>query len=85
MKMIVAEKPVDPPGTRFIYSDINFETLGEIVRRVSGVPLDVYCAEHIFRPLGMKDTGFNPCRRPSSDRIAPTQYRARHHRQDALG
>ena len=36
MQMIVASKLDAPPGTRFIYSDINFETLGEIVRRVSG-------------------------------------------------
>jgi uncharacterized protein YbbC (DUF1343 family)/CubicO group peptidase (beta-lactamase class C family) len=73
MKMIVAAKLNVPPGTRFIYSDINFETLGEIVRRVSGEPLDVYCAEHIFKPLGMKDTLFTP---PVSlrGRIAPTQY-----------
>ena len=73
MKMIVAERPIVPPGTRFIYSDINFETLGELVRRVSGEPLDVYCAEHVFTPLGMKDTRFKP---PASlrERIAPTQF-----------
>ena len=73
MQMIVAAQLDAPPGTRFIYSDINFETLGEIVRRVSGETLDVYCAEHIFRPLGMKDTLFRP---PASlrNRIAPTQY-----------
>jgi uncharacterized protein YbbC (DUF1343 family)/CubicO group peptidase (beta-lactamase class C family) len=73
MKMIVAESPVVPPGTRFIYSDINYETLGELVRRVSGEPLDVYCAHHIFGPLGMRDTMFKP---PASlrDRIAPTQF-----------
>ena len=73
LKAIVAEKPILPPGTRFIYSDINFETLGELVRRVSGEPLDVYCREHIFKPLGMKDTSFKP---PASlrERIAPTQY-----------
>jgi len=74
LKMILDEQPVAPPGTRFIYSDINFETLGEIVRRVSGQPLDLYCAEHIFKPLGMKDTGFNPAGL-LRDRIAPTQYR----------
>ncbi|MGD0456636.1 MAG: exo-beta-N-acetylmuramidase NamZ domain-containing protein [Terriglobia bacterium] len=73
MKMIVGEKLMDPPGTRFIYSDINFETLGELVRRVSGEPLDVYCSEHIFKPLGMKETRFKP---PATlrRRIAPTQY-----------
>ncbi len=73
MQMIVAEKLDAPPGTRFVYSDINFETLGEIVRRITGETLDVYCAEHIFGPLGMKDTRFLP---PASlrGRIAPTQY-----------
>jgi len=73
LNMIVAEKPMLPSGTRFVYSDINFETLGELVHRVSGQPLDVYCAEHVFKPLGMKDTGFKPS--PAlHDRIAPTQY-----------
>lgn len=74
MKMIVAEKPVSPPGTSYIYSDINFEVLGEIVRRVSGKPLNVYCTDRIFKPLGMIDTGFKPS--PAlKDRIAPTQSR----------
>jgi uncharacterized protein YbbC (DUF1343 family) len=74
MQMIVAEQPVAVPGTRFIYSDINFETLGELVHRVSGLPVDVYCSEHIFQPLGMKDTSFNP---PAAwlPRMAPTEYR----------
>jgi uncharacterized protein YbbC (DUF1343 family)/CubicO group peptidase (beta-lactamase class C family) len=73
MKMIVAAQLDVPAGTRFIYSDVNFETLGEVVRRVSGEPLDAYCQEHIFKPLGMKDTRFTP---PASlrARIAPTQY-----------
>ena len=76
LNMILTEQPVEPPGTRFIYSDINFETLGELVHRISGQPLDVYCAEHIFRPLGMKDTRFNPLKSHPRDRkrIAPTQY-----------
>ena len=43
------------------------------MRRVSGEPLDVYCSEHIFKPLGMKETRFKP---PATlrRRIAPTQY-----------
>jgi uncharacterized protein YbbC (DUF1343 family)/CubicO group peptidase (beta-lactamase class C family) len=73
LRKILAEKPLCPPETRFIYSDINFIVLGELVSRISGKPLDIYCAEHIFKPLGMKDTGFNPSR-ALLDRIAPTQY-----------
>jgi uncharacterized protein YbbC (DUF1343 family)/CubicO group peptidase (beta-lactamase class C family) len=76
LSMIQEENPLFPPGTSFIYSDVNFIILGELVSRLSGEPLDVYCAEHIFRPLGMDDTGF----KPSPDlrpRIAPTEYQHR--------
>jgi uncharacterized protein YbbC (DUF1343 family)/CubicO group peptidase (beta-lactamase class C family) len=71
LKLIEAESPRHAPGTYYEYSDINFEVLGEIVRRVSRVPLEVYCRSHIFLPLGMTDTGFRP---PAAvrDRIAPT-------------
>ncbi len=72
IKKACAETLIHPPGTAFVYSDINFFLLGEIVRRVSGRPLDVYTAEEIFGPLKMTDTGFNP---PKSKlpRIAPTE------------
>lgn len=68
----LVDKPLAPPGTGFIYSDINFELLGEIVRRLSGKPLDEFAREQIFEPLGMKDTMFRP---PESlrPRIAPTE------------
>ena len=74
MRKIIAEKPSRPPGSGLIYSDINFEALGEVVRRVSGEPLDQYCSRHIFTPLGMKETGFK-ISADLRDRIAPTQYR----------
>jgi len=66
------EVPIAPPGERFVYSDINFFLLGDIVRRVSGVPLDRFAETRIFGPLGMNDTTFNP---PASlgPRIAPTE------------
>lgn len=70
------ERPLAaPPGTRFIYSDVNYIVLGELVARVSGMPLEDFAAQNIFAPLGMKDTRFLP---PESlhPRIAPTQYEA---------
>ena len=39
------DKPTYPPGERFVYSDINFELLGEIVRRLSGETLDKFVRE----------------------------------------
>ncbi len=50
--------PAGPPGVKFVYSDINFITLGAIVEKLSGEPLDVYAAKHIFGPLGMAHTSY---------------------------
>ena len=69
------EKPQNPPGVRFVYSDTNFILLGEIVHRKSGKMLDELTRDEIFKPLGMVDTQFNP---PASlrGRIAPTEVDA---------
>jgi len=61
-----------PPGGGFRYSDTGFILLGELVHRVSGEPLDRFVARHIFEPLGMRDSTFNPDARLAS-RIAPTE------------
>jgi uncharacterized protein YbbC (DUF1343 family)/CubicO group peptidase (beta-lactamase class C family) len=70
--LAVDEVPMARPGEQFVYSDINFFLLGDIVMRVSGLPLDRFARERIFEPLGMKDTMFMP---PVSlrPRIAPTE------------
>ena len=72
IRKALADKPIAAPGERFLYSDINFILLGEIVRRLSGKTLDAYAAEVVFGPLGMKETMFLP---PASlrPRIAPTE------------
>jgi len=74
LQAVISDKPLHPPGQVYSYSDLNFIILGEMVRRASGLSLDRYCALHIFEPLEMKDTLFNP---PASlaDRIAPTVER----------
>src|SRR5579884_3299653 len=59
-QLIMKEELMNKPGYVFRYSDINFELLGEIVRRVSGEPLNVFCKKEIFEPLGMTDTDFRP-------------------------
>ena len=72
IRKALIDKPAGPPGLSFVYSDINFELLGEIVRRVSGQPLDQFAREQIFEPLGMRDTTFNPAA-SLTPRIAPTE------------
>ncbi|HEY1794640.1 MAG TPA: serine hydrolase domain-containing protein [Stellaceae bacterium] len=47
------------PGDRWEYG-INIDWVGRLVEEVSGERLDIYMRDHIFAPLGMKDTGFQP-------------------------
>jgi uncharacterized protein YbbC (DUF1343 family)/CubicO group peptidase (beta-lactamase class C family) len=66
------DKAASPPGVRFVYSDINFILLAEIVHRLSGKMLNEYARENLYEPLGMHETTFLP---PASlrPRIAPTE------------
>ena len=60
------------PGEKSDYTDWNMMVMQAVIERVSGRPLDSLVAERVFRPLGMRDTRFNP---PSTlkYRIAPTE------------
>jgi CubicO group peptidase (beta-lactamase class C family) len=50
--------PRMPPGKEMSYCSYGFDLLGEIVRRVSGCPLDQFAHDRLFAPLGMTDTYF---------------------------
>ena len=67
----IAEKLRAKPGEKFRYSDINFQLLDEIIRRVTNRRLDLFCEQEIFGPLKMIDTGYNPSLEKRS-RVAPT-------------
>jgi CubicO group peptidase (beta-lactamase class C family) len=65
--------PEAPPGTRYLYSDMNFMLLGMVAEQVTGMPLDSAFMVLVAKPLGLADTRFRPdsSQRP---RIAPTEY-----------
>lgn len=71
---IAQRKLVNPPGSVFMYSDLGFITLGEIVERTTSQTLAQFTHDEVFGPLGMKDTMFNP---PADllPRIAATEWR----------
>jgi CubicO group peptidase (beta-lactamase class C family) len=71
LRLVFAERPRVPPGTRVLYSDLNAVLLGEIVRRASGEALDAFTTREVFAPLGMTETRFRPAR-SLAGRIAPT-------------
>jgi uncharacterized protein YbbC (DUF1343 family) len=74
MEQIWRLKPINDPGSKFLYSDVGYIVLGEIVRRVSGQRVDQFSSENIFSPLGMDETTFHPDAFLRS-RAAPTEVR----------
>jgi CubicO group peptidase (beta-lactamase class C family) len=73
----LATTPRGAPGETFVYSDVGFIVLGELVRRVAGQDLDRFTAAHIFQPLGLAETGYLPGEELRR-RAAPTEKRDGH-------
>lgn len=54
------DRPLEfEPGTKFEYSNSNYELLGAIIEKVSGKKYGNLLKERIFDPLGMRDTGLD--------------------------
>ena len=65
--------PETTPGTRYVYSDMNFMLLGLIAEQLTGMPLDSAFNTMVARPLRLADTRFRPDASLRA-RIAPTEY-----------
>jgi uncharacterized protein YbbC (DUF1343 family)/CubicO group peptidase (beta-lactamase class C family) len=74
IKRLIKEPLRNSPGAKFVYSDIGYIALGEVVHRASGIALDEFARRNVFEKLGMLDTGFRP-RANLRARIAPTEQR----------
>ncbi|GAB5442466.1 MAG: hypothetical protein Fues2KO_28150 [Fuerstiella sp.] len=48
------------PGTKFVYTDVGFIMLADIVKRLTGQNVHEYSQQKIFGPLGMTETGYVP-------------------------
>lgn len=78
---LVLATPLDTlPGVRMVYSDLGAILMAQVASRVAGTSFDRYVTERVFRPLGMRETGWRPARSLRA-RIAPTEvdpWRQRH-------
>ncbi len=52
--------PEEKPGTTYSYNNPGYNTLGALVEVCSGMPLEEFLTERIYRPLGMVDTTNHP-------------------------
>lgn len=75
LQLALTAKLQDPPGTKYLYSDLNLIALGELAHRVTGKTLDKLVADGITKPLQMRDTGYNPDAK-KKPRIAATEYQS---------
>jgi CubicO group peptidase (beta-lactamase class C family) len=58
---LAAAAPLErAPDSATLYSDLGFMLLQAVAEAVSGVGLDNFCREAIYRPLGLMQLGFNP-------------------------
>src|SRR5207247_6039177 len=80
-EQINRERPEYELGARSVYSDLGFMLLGELIEVVSRMPLDRFCHERIFRPLGLRATAFVDLTAlrtrkltPVAEMIAPTEH-----------
>ena len=74
MQKIYALNLQNSVRTKFVYSDVNFILLGDLVKRVSGRSVDEFSQQEIFEPLEMHETRYLPNAELKA-RSAPTQKR----------
>ncbi|MFD7119874.1 serine hydrolase [Streptomyces sp. NPDC059922] len=60
LQLLWNEAPVSPPGTAYLYSDLNLITLQLILERITGRTLDTLLRDEITAPLSMHRTRYNP-------------------------
>ncbi|EDY59652.1 MULTISPECIES: serine hydrolase domain-containing protein [Streptomyces] len=72
LQLVWNQAPLNPPGTTYLYSDLNLISLQLVLERITGRTLDVLLREEITGPLGLRSTRYNP---PASwkPRIAATE------------
>ncbi|MFJ7626906.1 serine hydrolase [Streptomyces sp. NPDC097595] len=60
LELMWNEVPANPPGTVYLYSDLNLISLQLVLEKLTGQTLDVLLRERITGPLGMRRTRYNP-------------------------
>lgn len=71
IKYISTTKKKFPVNRGVLYSDYNFILVKAIIEKILNEPMDKACTKYVFKPLGMKDTSFNP---KDKKRAAATEF-----------
>lgn len=80
----ILESPIENRG-RYVYSDLDFLFLAEVVKTLTGNPLDEYVENTFYKPMGLKNIAYMPLRHFDINNIAPTEYDATFRGQTVQG
>ena len=67
----IIDSPLNPKH-KYVYSDLGFILLGELVEVLSGKTLDVYLEENFYKPMNLSHTHFRPKEKENIKNIVPT-------------
>ncbi len=58
LKLVLADKPVHEPGTKFLYSNLGYIVAGAVAERAADASWEDLMRKRLFEPLGMASAGF---------------------------
>lgn len=75
----------DMDSKRYVYSDLGFILLQQVVEAIVKLPMDLYLAKEFYAPMGLQRTMYLPLLRYSKQEIMPTAANDFLRRQDLCG
>jgi CubicO group peptidase (beta-lactamase class C family) len=75
---VLAEKPAQPPGEKFAYSNVGYTIAGAMAESATGVSWEDLVKREVFEPLELKDAGFGPPKSPSKTLDQPRGHQGKY-------
>jgi CubicO group peptidase (beta-lactamase class C family) len=73
---VMAEKPAQPPGKKFAYSNVGYTIAGAMAESATGVSWEDLAKREVFEPLELQDAGFGPPKSPSETLEQPRGHKS---------
>lgn len=61
---VLADKPADPPGEKFSYSNVGYTIAGAMAEKVTSATWEDLVKREVFKPLKLTGAGFGPPKSP---------------------
>jgi CubicO group peptidase (beta-lactamase class C family) len=72
---VIATKPANPPGKKFVYSNVGFTIAGAMAEKATGATWEDLVKQEVFEPLKLAGAGFGPPKSPDEKLEQPRGHR----------